>query len=113
MAITMGAVNRYPAFTTYDQNSFKRGDLDFYIRERQVVEDKLTKQERIQALQAMDGTERIILQELEVPEGEINLIVDQVDDRARAEARGFAQGVFGDAIVPPDADEESDDIESE
>lgn len=108
MAVTIGAIGGYRNFEPFDESSYDAGDLEHSIAERPVIADALSTMERITALQSIGGTERLILQALDVDEDSIDLILAEKERRTREAARGFSEGVFGvetdepDEIEPPD-----------
>lgn len=116
MAVAMGGYRGYDGFGPFNLESYDRGDLDFNIKERQHFEDKLTPQERLQAMQALpENAElaRYILEsELEMPADVVDAIInaeaETQERQARAAARGLADRLFG-----PQDDESEDDDEIE
>lgn len=59
MGITMAAVRRYDKFTQYDISSYDQGALDFYIKPRPVIEDKLSKLDEIREWQTSGIDEKV------------------------------------------------------
>lgn len=59
MAITMAAVRGYDKFTAYSIDSYKRGNLTFYIKPRPIIEDKLSKLDELQAWQQTGVNEKV------------------------------------------------------
>ena len=81
MTVSIGGLRQYDDFAGFDLQSFERGDLDFYIRERAFFEDGFTKQERVTNLKSLpDKPEaaRAVLEEMEYPEDKIELIVAEI-----------------------------------
>lgn len=85
MAISIGGYRQYlPGFNL---DSYEAGDLDHYIKERPVIEDALTKQERIAVFQGLpDKPEqaRLILKELQVADEDIESVVNEISANASA-----------------------------
>jgi hypothetical protein len=94
MAISIGAYRRLENFTAFDTGSYARGDLDHYIAERPVIEDMLSKQERISVMQGLpDNPEaaRAILEELELSPDKIEAIVAEIRSAPVSQPFGMAQ----------------------
>lgn len=106
MGVLMGAMGNYPGFEAQRGIRLLADErLEHEIAERPVIEDSLSQQERITAMQAVaniDNPElaRAILEELDLKASAIDAIVDSITEtqerNARAAARGFAEGTFGD-----------------
>lgn len=117
MAISIGAYNGYDGFQGFDLGSYARGDLEMTIRERPVIGDALSKNERITALQGMGNAQpavqRLILKELDYSEDEIEQVVAEATEtqqqQIRNAARGLADSLFGDEEDEDDADTETDE----
>jgi hypothetical protein len=71
MAVTIGGIGKYNGFDGFNENSYANGDLDFYIKEREIVEDRLTRQDEITAWQQSGVPERKIWALLGATEDEI------------------------------------------
>ena len=103
MAVSIGGFRGYEGFEGFDLNSYAAGDMEFYVRGRPVIQDSLAKTERITAFQqaaSLSGPyQRFILQELDVPETDIQEAIDatqaMADQQARAAARGLFDSAFG------------------
>lgn len=94
MAVSIGAYRRLDGFTAYNLNSYERGDLDHYIAERPVIEDMLSKQERISVMQGLPdnpAAARAILEELELAPDTIDAIVDEIRSTPPPQPFGMAQ----------------------
>ena len=90
MALSIGGFRGYDGFKGITLDSYARGELEHFIRERAVVDDVLSRQERIAALQALPlepPKARLILQEL-------GYSAQQIDDVV-AELTLFAQPAAG------------------
>lgn len=68
MACTVGGVQRYTDFEGFDLNSFDRGDLDFTIRPREVINDVLSRDSRIKYFLASGAPQSAIWTEMNVGE---------------------------------------------
>jgi hypothetical protein len=132
MAISVGAYRyrssgekraAYRAFAAYDpESSYQNGELDFYIKPREIFPDEITKERRIQLLnESVDkDTFPYVARELDVPEEDIDLIMaskqEQAAQQAAAAIRGLAQG-FGmdedetDEEEPTQPDEEAVNVD--
>jgi hypothetical protein len=71
MGVSIGALRRYKGFTAFDIGSYDRGDLAFYIKEREVIEDKLSALEKQQAWQASGAPAQKLWELLGATEDEI------------------------------------------
>ena len=94
MAVSIGGFNRYDGFNGVTLDSYERGDLDFDIRERPVIGDSLSKQERITALQSVGNAtpaiQRLMLKELDYADKEIDdVIADNTEEARRKEQIDF------------------------
>jgi hypothetical protein len=112
MAISIAAYRGYDDFRMYDPvKSFERGDLDFYIKQRDVFVDRVSTERRIQLLNesADKPTFPVVARDLEYSDEDIAVMMADKAEREAAQAaaaiRGLAQG-FG-----MDEDEETDEEE--
>lgn len=109
MACTIGGVMGLPDFP-YDLNSYENGELDFYIKERKVFSDNLSKEARARLIleAAQSPAWPIIARDLEVSDEDIALVQADAQERQAAQAaaaiRGLAQGFNMDG-----EDEEGDE----
>lgn len=112
MAVSIGGMRGYDGFQGFSLDSYDKGDLEFFVKERPVVGDSLGKNERLQGFVSAGSAplaiQRLILEELDVDKARIDEIVAEQEaaqeQQARAAARGFAENVFG----ANDDDEEAD-----
>lgn len=102
MALSIGGFRGYEGFKGITLDSYARGELEHYIRDRAIIEDQMSKQERIAALQGLPAEPakaRLILQEMGYSQQQIDEVVAELsitaEIQARAAARGFAESVFG------------------
>lgn len=88
MAVSMAAYRRLPEFRGFDLNSYARGDLDMYIKERQFFEDKLTPQEEIGVISTLpdnrEAARYILVNKLQLTEDEANAIVANIQPQQQA-----------------------------
>lgn len=79
MGVSIGGFRGYDGFTGFDLNSYDRGDLDFYIKERPLFEDGFTPEQRVQIMTSLPqnpaAARFILVNELEVAEDDANAIV--------------------------------------
>lgn len=103
MAVSMGGYNRYEGFESFNLDSYDSGDLDFYIKERPVIADQLTKLERVNMLQgassASPAFQKLILKELEFDDQTIEETLAKAEAEKQAQTqnavRAFGESVFG------------------
>jgi len=104
MAVSIGGFRGYDGFQGFDLDSYDRGDLEFYVKERDVVGDSLSKNERIQAFVSAGSAplpvQRRIYEELDVDAAIIDEMLDeqeqQQEAQMRAAVRGLADSAFGE-----------------
>jgi hypothetical protein len=113
MAISIGGLRGYEGFQAYNLDSYAKGDLDHFIKGRAIVEDELSKEQKIQALQAAGASIQLILREMGYDE---ETIADEVTIKEKAQrdaVRAFADGTFGededDDGEPTDTEETEDE----
>jgi hypothetical protein len=94
MAITIGGYRGYEGFAGYSLDQFWNRDLAFSIKPRPIINDTLSKQERLTVLQTIGNTE-LLMQELEFDEETIERILNREDDQTRAAMQGIASAAFG------------------
>lgn len=107
MAISIAAYRGLEPFRAYDPiKSYERGDLDFYINERDVFSDQMTQQDRIRLLnESVDKpTFSVVARDLGVSEEDIAEIEAAKSKSAADTMRGLAQAAFGE--MGEDEDEE-------
>lgn len=107
MAISIGGFRGYEGFQGYNLDSYDKGDLEHFIKDRPIVADELSKKERIDALQAAGAPIFLIMRELEFDEKAIDEVVADAEEKARAAVRAFSQSTFADDEDTTD-DEETD-----
>lgn len=103
MAITIGGIRHYNGFNGFNVSSYDAGDMEMSIMPRPVIEDNLSRSEKVDKLVTIStlpvGTKRKALQEMGYSEDEIDEMIE--DDQAEKEQnvrdamRGFAEGTFG------------------
>ena len=102
MGVAIGGYRNYQGFTGFDLNSFDAGRLEHTIAERPVIDDALSKNDKVTFLMGLPeqpAKARLILEEMEYPEDQIITIVQELqasqEATTRAAMRGFAETVFG------------------
>lgn len=71
MGVSIGAQRKYDNFTQFNANSYAAGDLAFYIKERDIVEDKLSKIDEFNSWKASGAPESKLWSILGASEQEI------------------------------------------
>jgi hypothetical protein len=111
MACTIGGVIGLEDFP-YDLESYEEGELDFYIKQRKLFSDNLSKEARARLIleAAQSPAWPIIARDLEVSDEDIALVMADAQERQAAQAaaaiRGLAQGFNMDEEDEGDEDEE-------
>lgn len=85
MSISIGGYHGYTGFEAYNLDSFDKGDLAFDIQPRPIIEDQLTKQEKIGYLQSSNAPDRATWAELNVPEDTIKEWETEAEEQAEQE----------------------------
>lgn len=103
MAVSIGGMRGYEGFDAYNLDSYAAGDLDFYIKERQLFEDTFTADQRVQILRNLPDnpavSRYILVNELEISEEEADLMIaEQVNQQMMKQQRQAAQ--FGQGQPP-------------
>jgi len=113
MAVTIGGLRGYDNMRGYTLTSFADGALDHWIAERPVIDDTLTKQERLAALMGLPekpAQARLVLEELEYTTTRIDEIIAEIEtaleQQTRAAVRGMAEAWFGPQEGEGDDDEQ-------
>ena len=108
MGVSIGGLRGYEGFQSFNLDSFDKGDLEHFIKDRPVIEDELSKIERINALQAAGASIDLIMQEMDFDEETI------AKEKARKEqAQREAMRQFSDATFGADEDEDEQTPEDE
>lgn len=116
MAVTMGSILGLEDFGDFNIDSFDNGDMELSVAETPVIEDKLSRVEKIDKLVMVSdlpaGSKRKALIEVGYTEAVADEIIadDKVEseEKARQAMRGFAEGVFED-----NADEDIETTEAD
>jgi hypothetical protein len=122
MAITIGGVRStqdrttYAAFAGYTLDSYPNGDLDFYIKEREVFSDRLTAEAKLRILMESSATPvaAIVMRDLGYSEDDIAEVQADSERRSAAAVRGLAQAAFqqqedDEAMIEEDTEETDSD----
>lgn len=76
MAVSIGGYRGYDNFQGFDLDSYAAGKLEFYIKERPLVDDSLGKNERVQAIIGAGSqplpVQKLIYEELDVDQARID-----------------------------------------
>lgn len=113
MAISIGAYRGYPQFAMYDpETSYQAGDLDFYIKEREVFSDRLTPDKKIELLNASANLDTlpIVARDLGYSDEDIAIMMD---GRKEREAAQIAAGIRAAAQAAGMDEDEDEEIETE
>lgn len=94
MAVTIGGLRRYKGFESFGLDSYDNGDLEHFINERPIVSDELTKEQKLQALQAGQAPLWLIMRELDFDEETIDEVNAWKEEQDRNAVRGLAEGIF-------------------
>lgn len=94
MALSIGGFNQYKGFEPFDLDSYDAGDIDFTIAERPVIDDTLSKTEKLMALSTV-GTQpievqKLILKELDYPDEDIQAVTNEAAANKQASAQNAA-----------------------
>lgn len=109
MAIAIGGYRRYEGFTAYNLESYENGDLEHFVGNRAVVPDELSLLDKVNVLNGLGGTKKLVLQALGYPDDVIDELMGEDEQRARAEVGAMTQGIFGQTSE----DDEDGDIVDE
>jgi len=106
MAVTIGGVRKYKGFEAFNIDSYDNGDLEHFINPRPIVEDELSKSEKITALNTAKVPVWLILRELDYDQETIDEVVEfqeEQDQKAMMMAIDTALATKGD----PNDDEDT------
>lgn len=93
MAISIGGFRGYEGYSGYSLDSRTNGDLMHSIKERPVVQDQLSKSDKVNALK---GTfDELMLKEMDYDEDAIAEALNRKDDQTRSAMAGIADAAFG------------------
>lgn len=112
MAISIGAYRRYPQFVVYDPvKSFERGELDFYIKERDVFSDRLAPMDRIRLIleAAQNPAWPVAGRELGLSQEDIDLVLNDAREREAAQIAAATRAAMEG--VGMDDEEDDEDVE--
>lgn len=115
MAVTIGAVQGYDGFQGFSADSYDNGDMELRVKERAVMPDELTTQERLNAYGTVKdlppGLLRRALMDMNIPRMEIDAILAeaQAEQKRKAEAaeRIAATGAQPNAAGGAEAQDEA------
>lgn len=121
MCVTIGAIQGYEGFRAFNTDSYDNGDMELSIADRPVIEDRLSRGEKVDKLISIAtlpaGTKRQALIEMDYSEQTIDEIVGadetESDEKQRQAIRQFAESKFPGSDDVPDDDEEDADVTPE
>lgn len=116
MGISMAAIHGFEGFGAFNERSFDAGDMEMQIADTPVIEDRLSKGEKVDKLVVVsglpEGSKRKALAEMDYSAKDIDEMVaaDKADaeEKTRQAVRAFSEGTFGD-----DSDDENEDVDSD
>ena len=113
MALSIGGYNRYRDYEGFTLDSYERGDTAHYIQQRPVIEDTLSKQERVQSLIQAGASIGLIMAELDYTQDEIDAETNQQREREAGQIAGTMEGLVRNMFTE-DSDDgaEADDNET-
>jgi hypothetical protein len=110
MAVSIGGYRGYDGFAGYSLDSYARGDLAHFIGKRPVISDDLSKLEKVQTMQSISVSKRLLLRELGFSEDDIREEEMRDETRARSEVQSFTESVFA---PDDDDDDELEEVEED
>lgn len=93
MAVGIGGFRGYQGFKGYNLNSYDRGDLEFMIEERPILDDQLSKKDRVTFLISSSAPSEAVWSELGIADDTIEQW--KADAQARADAMMTSFNVDG------------------
>ena len=91
MGISIGGFNRYSGFDAFGLDDYARGNLDFDIAPRSIVEDSITRQQQVQFMLQADVALPIIWNNIGLSKDEIAESEAYAEDMARTATSDFAR----------------------
>jgi hypothetical protein len=120
MALSIGGFRGYEGFAGITLESYAAGELEHYIKDRPIIEDALSKLDRITILSSLSDrpeVARLVLEELSFSQQQIDDILATMTETAerqtRAAVRGMADAWFGGAREEGDDGDEQPEPETE
>lgn len=110
MGVSIGGFRGYDGFEGYTLDSFAAGALEHSIAERPVINDTLSKKEKMDVLQANGAPLWLVLAELDYAQDVIDRAMLEKEAQARMAARGFADSIFGTASSNETDEAEDEDV---
>lgn len=71
MGVAIGGFRRYQGFAGYGLDMVTKGNMDFYIKARPIIDDELSKSEKITFLMGSNAPDRSVWKELGIAEDDI------------------------------------------
>lgn len=113
MALSIGGFRGYDGFAGITLDSYTAGELEHYIKDRPIIEDALSKQDRIMILSNLSDrpeVARLVLEELSFSQQQIDeilmTIIETAERQTRAAVRGMAEAWFSGAQGDDDDNEQ-------
>jgi hypothetical protein len=79
MAISIAALNGYDKFQGYSLDSYKQGAIDFYLKPREIFQDKFTPKEEVEIISALPSNPAaaryILINKLQMSEEDADEII--------------------------------------
>lgn len=108
MALSIGGYQGYPGYESFNLDSFDNGDEEHDIKPRPVIQDKLSRRDRVTLLKDAGAPLRLILKEMDgFTQEEIDEAIADVD-AAQAAATGAAARAIYDQAFGQDNSANSD-----
>lgn len=92
MAQAIGGIRKYEGFKGYSAETYLNGVFDWYIKPRAIIDDELSKAEKITALIGSKAPSRWVWNELGVPETEIAKAEQEAEARRQEMMLSFDTG---------------------
>lgn len=97
MAISIGGYNAYEGFAGFSLDSYDKGDLDFAIKDRQVINDTLSLSEKLTAFTSVNSLnpalQKLALTEMGYDETQIDDVTQATIEAQANAVKAFAQGL--------------------
>jgi hypothetical protein len=91
MAIAIGGLRRYPNYQGFGLDDYLKGNFEWFVKPRAIIDDELSKNERITALVSSQAPPRWVWKELGIAEEEIETAEQEAEER-RQEMMEFTIG---------------------
>lgn len=102
MAITIGGIRGYEGFRGFNLNSYDAGDMELSVKDTAVIDDKLSKSERVDKIISIaplpTGSKRVALAEIGYTDSDIEDIITEDDAQKQAAMQQFQQNANGQNV---------------